>query len=106
MSTPASIAQASVNARVCVCVSAWSFDSDADVSPVVEYFPLIVVPVTLNWFARREAALAKREAAGSDILASERPPHVIILGLAFLSKLRLTIDADEGRLSAVEPTLV
>ena len=33
---------------------------------------------------------------------SERIPHVLFLGLAFLSKLQLTIDADDMRTSVVD----
>lgn len=53
-----------------------------------ESFPLITTPVSLEgWFARRSSS-------------AEPPPHVLFLGLAFLSNLRLTIDADAGRLAA------
>jgi len=57
--------------------------------PRAESFPLITTPVDLTkWFERSPTA------------GGAAPPHVLFLGLAFLSRLRLTIDADERRLSA------
>lgn len=70
--------------------------------PRVENFPLIVVPVSLRWFDNQERLIAAKEARGESVSDSERIPHVLFLGLAFLSKLQLTIDADDMRMSVVD----
>ena len=56
-------------------------------SPFAESFPLITTPVALDWFAKKK------------LPPGEEAPHVICLGLAFLSRLQLTIDADEMRMA-------
>ena len=56
-------------------------------SPFAESFPLITTPVKLDWFAKKK------------LPPGEEAPHVICLGLAFLSRLQLTIDADEMRMA-------
>ena len=62
--------------------------------PTAESFPLIATPVSLGWFDRADVQLPP----------GQEKPHVIFLGLAFLSKLQLTIDADEMRLFAKQQT--
>jgi hypothetical protein len=68
----------------------------------VETFPFIVTPVSLRWFDNQELKVAQEEAAGRRVSPASIPPHVLTLGLAFLSKLQLTIDTDDMRLTAVE----
>ena len=70
--------------------------------PRVENFPLIVVPVSLRWFDNQERLIAAKEARGESVSDSERIPHVLFLGRAFLSKLQLTLDADDMRMSVVD----
>ena len=84
-----------------------------DAPPVVDRFPLIVTPVHLNWFdePRRRTlgplGLPPAEAAAaSDLISppistSSSPsssPHVLFVGLAFLSERKLTIDIGQMRL--------
>ena len=80
-----------------------SEEDDADVAPAVEYFPLIVTPVTLPWFdTERPWQQPRKQRLRADAdgeISTSQSPHVIILGLSFLSDMRLTIDADEGRLA-------
>ena len=56
-------------------------------TPRAEEFDLLTTPVQLSWFDKG----SKYTAPGT--------PHVIFVGLAFLSKLKLTIDADEMRMA-------
>ena len=68
--------------------------------PKAEDFPLIVTPVSLRWFDHQDLENAGTEAKGGTVSPAARTPHVLFLGLAFLSKLELTIDPDDLRLSA------
>jgi hypothetical protein len=84
-----------------------------DAPPVVDRFPLIVTPVHLNWFdePRRRTlgplGLPPAEAAAASDLISppistsispSSSPHVLFVGLAFLSERKLTIDIGQMRL--------
>ena len=70
-------------------------------------FPLIVTPVSLPWFdtargsARRAVATAPTRGR---VGALGSAPHVLFLGLAFLSEMQLTIDTDTSRMLAVRAT--
>ncbi|KAL1528579.1 hypothetical protein AB1Y20_009920 [Prymnesium parvum] len=70
-------------------------------------FPLIVTPVSLStWFDRERDTIYRRRASRqvTEARVVDRElgsaPHVLFLGLAFMSNLRLTIDIDAQRLSA------
>ena len=72
-------------------------------------FPLVVTPVAVPWFdtaadytsakQRQAAATARALTFGSE---SGSGPHVLFVGLAFLSQLVLTIDTDTLRMTAVK----
>ena len=75
--------------------------------PVVDRFPLIVTPVHLGWFDRPERRgglktppLTAGETAVSD--DASLAPHVLFVGLAFLSETKLGIDCSTMRM-AIEP---
>ena len=94
-------------------------------NPDAEDFPLIVTPVSIPWFeegyrnseysVRREraarqtgdwrdskdaAAIARdiNSARDANLMSSKGPPHVLLLGLAFLQERHMTIDVDTGRM--------
>ena len=67
-------------------------------------FPLIVTSVNVPWFeARADYTSVKQRAAATQKrvgrFGTESAPHVIFVGLAFLSRLVLTIDTDDLRMS-------
>ena len=75
---------------------------EEDAPPRVDRFPLIVTPVHLNWFNRpaRRGAVAT---SAYSVASSSMAPHVLFVGLAFLSDSTLSIDVGEKRLT-VEST--
>lgn len=70
-------------------------------------FPLIVTPVAIPWFSRETETFHRRRSSQStqdaQLVESElgSAPHVLFLGLAFMADMRLTIDMDAQRLSAL-----
>ena len=96
-------------------------DERPEASPRIESFDLIVTPVQLPWFTspprkvtlasekyrspaanpayyRASATEALSRAAEESLLRDRFAPHVLFLGLSFLSNTLLTIDADAGRM--------
>ena len=74
-------------------------------------FPLIVTPCKIPWFdddfrfGRRGARSTRATPDGEAGVAATRAalgerPHLLFVGLAFLSNTRLTIDVDAGRMTA------
>lgn len=89
--------------------SAASSQSGASSSSPPSDFPFIVTPVALSWFEEADVFYRRRTARQPAYLqaaSSElgRAPHVLFLGLAFMSDLRLKIDIDTQRLSAERPS--
>mmetsp|Transcript_32279 Transcript_32279/g.53351 ORF Transcript_32279/g.53351 Transcript_32279/m.53351 type:complete len:374 (+) Transcript_32279:34-1155(+) len=70
-------------------------------SKLAEDFPLICTSVPLPWFESgysyyKGNSVTRRKQGKVDVV--HEAPHVLFLGLAFLSSSRLTIDTDEARM--------
>ena len=72
-------------------------------------FPLIVTSINVPWFeSRADYTSAKQRARATESrmarFGTELSPHVLFVGLAFLSRLVLTIDTDSLRMSVKVPS--